>query len=55
MKDFILKTFIPTAVAIFTAIGAFSIQINYERGQHQSKMGELAVILTRGCNDNRGH
>lgn len=50
MRDFILKTLIPTLVAILAATGAFSLQINYERGQHQGKMGELAVILTRGCN-----
>jgi len=49
MSDFLIKTLVPVIIALISAIGAFSFQLDYERGKNQEKIGHLVVTLTRGC------
>lgn len=53
-KDIIIKTVIPTVVALITAIGGCSIQLHYERGKsttaNQEIMKSFVVSFAKACN-----
>ena len=44
-----MKETIAAVVSLLVAIGAFSLQIEYTKGQTQEKMGHLIVTLSKAC------
>jgi hypothetical protein len=44
-----MREVIAAVVSLLVVIGAFSLQIEYTKGQTQEKMGHLIVTLSKAC------
>lgn len=44
-----MKEAVAAIVTLLVALGAFSLQMDYTKGQTQEQMGHLIVTLSRGC------
>lgn len=44
-----MKSLIAAVATLLTAIGAFSLQIDYTKGQTQENMGHLIMKLSKSC------